>query len=284
MTPAILLALAAGFAAAAGIVDLAEAAARRRAARRAAGAAPRARTRRATAALLALGRRLGAPAPPSDLAARLDAAGATLDVADAMAIKAGGALAAALAALPLTQLAPGRLGPVAPLAGAAAGFLALDGWLVLRARRRRQAMAVELPDVLDLLRVVLEAGLPPTRALAEVGRRHHGALPDELAAAAARSAVGASRHDTLRRLQRRAPVEGVAALVTILERADRLGTPPAEALAALARDARELRARTRAEQAAKAAPKIQLVVALLLVPSVMLLVAAALAPALLDAI
>ncbi len=273
MTPAVALAFAAGIVAAVGLVELASVPRRARR-RRAAG-------RRL---LLALGRRVGAPAAPTDLAERLDAAAIPLGEQDAMALKAGTALAAALASLPLATAAPGRLGPVLPVAGAAAGYVALDLAVRAKGRRRAQQMAIELPDVLDLLRVVLEAGMPPTRALAEVGRRHGGVLAAELRRAAARAAVGEPRRAVLDGLQGRAPTDGVAALVTVLDRADRLGTPPAEALAALARDAREARARTRAEQAAKAAPKIQLIVALLLVPSAMLLVAAALAPALLDAV
>lgn len=265
----VLLAALAGLVAAAGIVELAQ--------------APR-RRGRGRAALVALGRRLGAPAPPPDLAARLDAAGAPLTVTDAMALKAGAALAGALGALILAAGAPGRVGLALPPAGAAAGFIALDAWLRVRTHRRAEAMALELPDVLDLLRVALEAGLPPTRALHEVGRSHRGVLAAELARAAARTHLGVPRREALATLRRRAPVDGIAAVTTVLERADRLGAPPAEALAALARDARETRARARAEAAARAAPKIQLVVALLLVPSVMLLVAAALAPALLGSL
>jgi tight adherence protein C len=69
--------------------------------------------------------------------------------------------------------------------------------------------------------------------------------------------------------------------VAALDRAARHGAPLAETLAAQARDARfALRRRVR-EEAARAGPKIQLVVALLLVPSVLLIVAAALLAALL---
>jgi tight adherence protein C len=53
-------------------------------------------------------------------------------------------------------------------------------------------------------------------------------------------------------------------------------------VAAQARDARFALARAAREEAARAGPKIQLVVALLLVPSVLLLVAAALLGTLLD--
>jgi len=68
----------------------------------------------------------------------------------------------------------------------------------------------------------------------------------------------------------------VAALAAALRRAERHGAPLAGTLQAQAAEARAERARRIREHAAKAAPKIQLVVALLLVPSVLLLVAAAL--------
>lgn len=273
MSAAVLLAFAAGFPAAAGLVELAAA---RKARRR-----QRGRVRRL---VLDLGRRLGAPPPPGDLAERLDAAGAPMTVPDAMAVKSGLALVAALATLPLALGVPGRTGLLLPLGAAGGGFVALDAWLLARARRRTEVVTLELPAALDLLRVAVQAGMPTMRAIGEVGHRHGGLLGGELVRTASRVAVGVPRATALEGLRRRAPTPEVRALVAVLHRADRLGTPPADALAALARDAREARARTRTEAAAKASPKIQLVVALLLVPAVMLLVAAALAPALLDAL
>ncbi|HEV2814294.1 MAG TPA: type II secretion system F family protein, partial [Solirubrobacteraceae bacterium] len=59
------------------------------------------------------------------------------------------------------------------------------------------------------------------------------------------------------------------------------GAPLGPALAALAEEARGDRARRIRDRAARAAPKIQLVVALLLGPAVLLMVAAALAASLL---
>jgi tight adherence protein C len=84
----------------------------------------------------------------------------------------------------------------------------------------------------------------------------------------------------LAQLERRCPAAGTGALTAALRRADRLGAPLTRTLAALAEEARARQARRATEHAARAAPKIQLVVALLLVPSVLLLVAAALVPAL----
>jgi tight adherence protein C len=141
-------------------------------------------------------------------------------------------------------------------------------------------MPADLPDVVDLLRVAIEAGLPVRRAVAEVGRRHGGLLAQELRQMAGLMSLGALRRDALDALLTRAPATGVPPLVAALERAERTGAPPAEALAALAREARADQARARAEAAAKAAPQVQLVIALVLVPSALLLVAAALLPAL----
>jgi tight adherence protein C len=264
---AVLAATLAGALAAAGLVELAAA----RAARRRTGGGLLLR------ALAALGRRIGATAP-ADLAARIDAAGAPLGLteADLMALKAGAALAAiGLAVLPAAA-APGRLGPLALVVLPAAAFLGPDLWLRRRIRARVDRAERELPDVLDLLRVAVEAGLPLSRALAEVGRRRRGVLGRELRRAADEVLLGRPRRDALAALARRCPAEGIPPLVTALERAERLGAPLGPTLAAQAREARSTRAGRMRERAERAGPKIQLVVALGLVPSVMLLVAAAL--------
>jgi tight adherence protein C len=272
---ALVLALAAAALAAAGIVELAAAGVPVRRSRAERG--------RLTAALAALGRRLGVATAPDELASRLDAAGAPAAVtaSELMAVKWGAAVAAAIAALPAATVLPGRLGPLAVAAAPAAAFLAPDLWLARRTRRRRAAMAAELADVLDLLHVAVAAGLAPLRALGEVGRRRSGPLAAELRATATRAALGVPRADALAQLARRCPLEGIAALTAAIARAERHGAPLGPALMALAADARAQRAQRLRERAGRAAPKIQLVVALLLVPAVMLLVGACLAAALL---
>ncbi len=133
--------------------------------------------------------------------------------------------------------------------------------------------------MLDLLRVAIAAGLAPRRALAEVGRRHPGTLAGELKRAAARTTLGEPADRALDQLEARCPAPGIPAFVAALRRAERHGAPLATALKAQAEEARSRRAAQRSEQAAKAAPKIQLIVALMLVPAVLLLVAAAMLPA-----
>jgi tight adherence protein C len=269
MSATAFLAAAAGACLALAIVDLAGLWAAR----------PRGRRHLVVVAVLArTGRALGAPAPPRELAARLAAAGAdtSLGVADVMAVKCGAAVAAGLAAVPASALAPGRLGVAVLVAAPALGFLGPDLALRHRARRRAERMELELADAAELLRVAVEAGLTPTRALAEVGRRHPGLLPSELGAAARQIALGIPRQQALTTLQARAPLPAVISLVAALTRADRHGAPLGPALSAIAADARAEQSRAVRDRAARAAPKIQLVVALLLVPAVLLLVAAAL--------
>jgi tight adherence protein C len=290
VTRAVLLAVGAAVLASAGIVELAGAGLRGRrgpAARAGSESRSRAARRRASrrlpAVLARLSTRLGVPAAPEDLARRLDAAGAPpgLAVAEVMALKCGAALAAGLAALPAAAVLPGRLGVVAILTGPAGAFLAPDAWLARRARRRHAAIAAELADVLDLLHVAAAAGLPPLRALGEVGRRRGGVLAGELRTAATQAALGVPRSKALDHLTRRCSHETVTALAAAIRRTERHGAPLGPALHALATDARSQQAQRTRERAARAAPKIQLVVALLLVPSVMLVVAASLAAAML---
>jgi tight adherence protein C len=266
MTLASLLAAASGAAGAWGLGDLAL-------------GARRPRRRGALATLVArVGAGVGVRAPRG-LAARVAAAGLDRPVADVVALQAGLALIAGLVALPLLPALPGRLGPAVLLGAPVAGFAAPELGLRRRTRARREAMEVELPDVLDLLRVAVGAGLAPRRALAEVGRRHPGLLGRELLRAAERARLGEPMERALDGLQARCPADGIPALVAALRRAERHGAPLAPTLAAQAAEARSRRAARRSELAARAAPKIQLVVALLLVPAVLLLVAAALVPA-----
>jgi tight adherence protein C len=241
----------------------------------------RRRSRGRAVALLARAlhaRARGRPAA-AGLQERLDAAGVRLDAADFAVARAGAALAGLLAIAPLAWAAPGRTGIALVLAGPAAGHLAPAAWLTRRTCARAAAVERELADVLDLLRVAIAAGLPPLRAMGEVGGRHTGVLAAELRRAAARRSLGVPAERVLDELVRRTPGEGVPTLTAALRRAERHGAPLTGALAAQAREARSRAAARTMEAAARAAPRIQLVVALLLVPSVLALVAAALLPA-----
>src|SRR2546429_634335 len=80
---------------------------------------------------------------------------------------------------PVTAPTPGRLGLVTALAGPLGAFFAPDWWLARRAAARARLVRRQLPAVLDLLRVSIEAGLSPVAALAAVGARSSGPLAAE---------------------------------------------------------------------------------------------------------
>jgi tight adherence protein C len=128
----------------------------------------------------------------------------------------------------------------------------------------------------------VEAGLSLPGALAEVGRRSCAPLARSWASIAAQVAVGVPLGQALEAHRRDLAIPEVDSFTGALARAMRHGAPLADTLAAQAREVRLARRRAVQEEAARAGPKMQLVVALLLVPSVMLLVAAALLSALFD--
>jgi tight adherence protein C len=227
-------------------------------------------------ALLSL--RLGGSGAPADLSRRLLRARvpAWLGPAEAMALKSAAAAAAALLALLAAPSLPGRLGLVALAAGPALGFVALDLVLVRRARRRASLARAEAPELLDRVRMLADAGLAPAEALARAARGGSGPLSAELRALAAAARLGEGRAAGLERLRCALPVPEAQALAAAVVRCERHGVPLGPEVAALAAGARAERSRLVRDRAERAAPKIQLVVALLLVPAVLLLVAAGL--------
>jgi tight adherence protein C len=246
--------------------------------------AGRGRPARLLLLLAAAGRVFRPRKAPPDLRARIHAAGrpAGLGVKELMAAKLAAALLGGAAALPLAVAAPGRLGFVLALAGPVAGFLAPDLWLGRLARERARSVRRDLPALLDILRVTIEAGGSLAWALGAVGERAEGPLAREWRAVASEVSLGVPLSRALDGLAARLPQPEIRAFVAALHRAHRHGAPLSDTLAAQARGARFALARRIREDAARAGPKLQLVVALLLVPSVLLLVAAALASALLS--
>jgi tight adherence protein C len=234
--------------------------------------------------LIRAGRRLrpAGGVPPRDLEARIAAAGRPggLGPRELVAAKSAAAVIGGLVAALLFTAAPGRLGMALALAAPAGAFFGPDLWLLRRARERSRRMRRELPALLDLLRLSVEAGRSLPAALGEVGERTRGPLAAEWRTVGREVSLGVPLDRALGEMTLRAPLPEVRALVAALGRARRHGAPLAQTLAAQARDARFALAQGAREEAARAGPKIQLVVALLLVPSVLLLVAAALIAAL----
>ena len=187
-----------------------------------------------------------------------------------------GAGCGALFGLVASPVAPGRLSFLVLLGLPVAGFFLPDAIRERRARQRQRRLVAALPDALDLLAVSAGSGRGPAAGIEQLARAGEGPLAEELRLAVAELSCGVPLRTALASLRSRVPGSELATLVAAIERSRRFGSPLADQLRrqamALRRDSR----RTVEERAARAAPKIQLVVALVLVPSVLLMIAAAL--------
>jgi tight adherence protein C len=122
----------------------------------------------------------------------------------------------------------------------------------LHHRRDEDALVDQLPDVVDLLRLAVDAGLPVAGALTMVRDRPGGPLGAALAHSAAMLGQGASTADALRALAERAG-PSARSLVEALSDHDRYGTPLGPVLDRVGLEARQRR-RRRAEEAARRLP------------------------------
>jgi tight adherence protein C len=190
--------------------------------------------------------------------------------------KVAGIVLGAATSLLLAPSAPGKLAPVVALGLVASGFVAPDAWAERIARRRRAAMLAALPDALDLLAVGTATGRTPAALFGEIATGTAGPLAAELACAVAEIDAGARQADALDALRERTGAPELGAVSAALERSRRYGSPLAEQLHAQAAALRETERHRIEQRAARAAPKIQLVVAMVLVPSALLAIAAAL--------
>jgi tight adherence protein C len=204
----------------------------------------------------ALGRRLGVPA--------------------LLPRKLLGALVGAAAALLAAPAAPGRTAWLVALGLPLAGFLAPDVLRERQVRRRHRRLVAALPDALDLLAVSAASGRGPAAGIEQLARAGEGPLAEDLRLTMAEISCGVPLNAAFDSLRQRVPGSELATLVAAIERSRRFGSPLADQLrrqaTALRRDSR----RVTEERAARAAPKIQLVVALVLVPSVLLMITAGL--------
>lgn len=222
-------------------------------------------------------RRFGVAAALSEpISTRLEAAGrGSVPAGAVVAVKLGLAICALPLALAVAPSAPGRGWILVGVAVPGAAFFAPDLLLRRIARSRLDRIRTELPAVLDLMATGAEAGrgIP---GLIEIGIRGAGGpVRQQLARLSASIDCGESQAAVLDGLRRRPGAGELAQLAVTMQRSRRLGSPLADGLRAQAASLREAEGRRLEERGARAAPKIQLVVALVLVPSVLLLVAAA---------
>ncbi|MCL2734010.1 MAG: type II secretion system F family protein [Actinomycetia bacterium] len=145
-------------------------------------------------------------------------------------------------------------------------------WVAIR--RRRDDIERTLPDFLDVLAVVVSAGLGFRQALERVNSVYQGPWSDEIRIALRQMDLGVSRRDAFDQLRKRNGSEQVGQFVTALQQGEELGAPIARTLLQIATDMRRTEAQNARRRASRMVPRATLVVTTLLVPATMILLMA----------
>ncbi|WP_299532803.1 DUF5936 domain-containing protein [uncultured Streptomyces sp.] len=142
-------------------------------------------------------------------------------------------------------------------------------WSAVRARREH--IERTLPDFLDVLAVVVSAGLGFRQALGRVAEKYEGPWADELRITLRQMDMGVSRRQAFDELRRRNDSEQVAMFVTALQQGEELGAPIVDTLIQIANDMRRTDAQNARRRAARAVPKATFAVTTFLLPGTLVL-------------
>jgi tight adherence protein C len=152
-------------------------------------------------------------------------------------------------------------------------FLAIVGWilpmLVLsrRARERTEAIDYELPELIDLLVVTLEAGVSFIASLQMAADRLAGPLGVELRITLQEQRMGLTTNEALKGMLGRADTPGMRTFVRSVVQGETLGTSTGQIMRNLALEMRKRRRSAAEERAQKAPIKILFPLVLLIFPA-----------------
>jgi Flp pilus assembly protein TadC len=173
-----------------------------------------------------------------------------------------GAMAAEAAGLPGNKLVG------ATILALAVGLVLPFFMLHRKASARKAGMQKDLPDVLDILTVSVEAGLGFDGALVKLSEKMRGALVDEFSRVLQEIRVGVPRREALHAMGRRCGVPDVSLFATSLVQADQLGVSIGNVLRVQAAAVREKRRQRAQERAMKAPIKMLIPLVLFIFPAI----------------
>jgi tight adherence protein C len=137
-----------------------------------------------------------------------------------------------------------------------------------RARRRLERIELELPELIDLVIVTLEAGLGFTSALQRSAQRLTGPLGHELRLALREQALGLTTERALQNMLERCEAPAVRSFVRAVVQGESLGVSISHVMRELGIDLRKRRRQIVEEKANKAPIKILFPLAFLILPAI----------------
>jgi tight adherence protein C len=156
--------------------------------------------------------------------------------------------------------------------GAYLGFRIPEIWLSSVTKKRRFTIQMELPDMIDLVTISVEAGLGLYAAMQRVATRFPGPLSEEILRSLQEVRLGRSHVDSLRDLSRRAEVDDLTAFISALLQAELLGIAIANVLRVQSERLREKRRQRAREQAQKAPLKMLFPLVFLIFPALFVVI------------
>jgi tight adherence protein C len=124
-------------------------------------------------------------------------------------------------------------------------------------KKRKQAIAKRIPDLLDMVSTTVEAGTALNSALATATQSFDGPLAEEIAIVLSDVRLGRSRADAFNAMGQRAKQSDLSSLVTAIVQTERLGGNIGDVLDELAQEARAARL-SRAEAIAARLPVLMI--------------------------
>ena len=137
-----------------------------------------------------------------------------------------------------------------------------------RIAERKRNIQKDLPDVLDLMTVSVEAGLGFDGALAKLTEKMKGALVEEFSRVLQELRVGVTRREALHAMGARCDVPDLSVFTSSLVQADQLGVSIGNVLRVQSAAMRQKRRQRAEEQAMKAPIKMLVPLVLLIFPTI----------------
>ncbi len=153
-----------------------------------------------------------------------------------------------------------------------AGFFVPDLWLADKVQRRRDAIRRQLPDMLDMLTISVEAGLGFDAGVAKLVGNTEGPLAEEFGRALQEIQAGMARRDALRGIADRVGLPELSAFIMAIVQADVFGISVSKVLRTQARELRVKRRQHAEEQAQKAPVKLVFPLVLCVLPATLIVI------------
>lgn len=145
-------------------------------------------------------------------------------------------------------------------------------WLKQRTRQRKEEIDRNLPDVLDLIMVSIEAGLGFDAALLKVVEKQNSVLAQEFNLVLQEIKMGRPRREALKEMAKKNNVDALSNVIASLVQADQLGISMGNVLRNQSKQIRQNRRQRAQEQAQKAPVKIMIPLVFFIFPSIFIVI------------